>query len=127
MKLIPVSSFTFYSLVINATVTPTNVIRLNTPPYNMFSLNCVIGITPPTYDTDSVIFSWPQEDINGVGNIMNNGLESTLTVNLNDSLLANTYMYTCTATITIIGATGIAVTTDSATVTIKGIVVYPIY
>ena len=123
MKLIPVSSFTFYSLVINATVTPTNVIRLNTPPYNMFSLNCVIGITPPTYDTDSVIFSWPQEDINGVGNIMNNGLESTLTVNLNDSLLANTYMYTCTGTVTVIGATGIAVTTDSATVTIKGIVI----
>ena len=57
-----ISLFTIYSLVINATVTPTDVIRLNTPPYDMFSLNCVIDITPPTYNTDSIIFSWPQEE-----------------------------------------------------------------
>ena len=122
-----ISLFTLYSLVINATVTPTNVIRLNTPPYDMFNLSCEIGITPSTYDTDSVIFSWPQEDIYGVGNVMSSGLESTLTVNLNDSLLASTYTYTCNATVNIIGATGTAMPTDSATVTVKGIVIYPIH
>ena len=127
MKLIPVSSFTFYSLVINATVTPTKVICLNTPPYDMFSLNCVIDITPPTYDTDSVIFSWPQDDMYGIGNVMNNGLESNLTVNITDGISSGTSTFTCTANVTIIGATGTTIATDSATVTVKGIFIYPIY
>ena len=122
MKL--VSLFTLYSLVINATVTPTNVIRLNTPPYDMFSLNCVIGITPPTYNTDSVIFSWSQEDMYGVGNTMNNRLESNLTVH---GMSSGTFTFTCNATVTITGDTGTAMTTDSATVIVKGIFIYPIY
>ena len=122
MKLI--SLFILYSLVISATVTPTNVIRLNTPPYNMFSLNCVIGITPPTYDTDSVIFSWPQDNLYGIGNILNNGLESNLTVH---GMSSGTFTFYCNATVTIIGATGIAIPTDKTTVTVKGIFIYPIH
>ena len=90
----------------------------------MFSLNCVIGITPPTYNIDSVIFSWPQEDIYGVGNVMNSGLESNLTVHVMSS---GTFTFTCIATVTINGATGTAIITDSVTATIKGIVIYPIY
>ena len=112
--------------IADATVTPTDVTRLNTPPYNRFSLNCTVGITPTT-NMYNVTYSWPQEDTYGDGNVMNNELESTLTVNLNDSLLADTHMYTCTATVTITGATGTAMPTDSATVTVKGIVIYPIY
>ena len=119
-----ISLFIIYSLVIKATVTPTDVIRLNTPPYDMFSLNCVIDITPPTYNTDSVIFSWPQEDIYGVGNVMNNGLESNLTVH---GMSSGTFTFTCNANVTIIGAIGTAITIDSATVIVKGIAIYPIY
>ena len=110
--------------MINATVTPTNVICLNTPPYDMFSLNCVIGITPPTYNIDSVIFSWSQEDMYGVGNTMNNRLESNLTVH---GMSSGTFTFTCNATVTITGVTGTAMTTDSATVIVKGIFIYPIY
>ena len=119
-----ISLFIIFSLVINATVTPTDVIRLNTPPYDMFSLNCVIDITPPTYNTDSVIFSWPQEDIYGVGNVMNNGLESNLTVH---GMSFGTFIFTCNANVTIIGAIGTAMTTDNAIVIIKGIAMFPIY
>ena len=108
--------------VIDAAITPTNVIRLNTPPYDIFSLNCVIDITPPT---NVYSFYWPQEDMYGDGIVMNNGLESNLTVNINDSLSANTYMYTCTVTVS--GTDGTAMTTDNATVTVKGIAIYPIY
>ena len=97
---------------------------MDTGPYNRFSLNCVIDITPPTYNTDSVIFSWPQEDIYGVGNVMNNGLESNLTVN---DISSGTFIFTCNANVTIIGAIGTAVTTDSVTVIVKGIAIYPIY
>ena len=116
--------FIIYSLVIKVTVTPTDVICLNTPPYDMFSLNCVIDITSPTYNTDSVIFSWPQEDIYGVGSVMNNGLESNLTVH---GMSSGTFTFTCTATVTIIGAIGTAMTSDSVTVIVKGITIYPIY
>ena len=108
--------------VTGATVTPTKVTRLNTPPYNMFSLNCVIGIIPTT-DMYSVF--WPQKDTYGDGIVMNNGLESKLTVNINDSLLASTYTYTCNVMVN--GTDGTAMTTDSATVTVKGIAIYPIY
>ena len=118
-----ISLFIIYSLVINVTVTPTDVICLNTPPYDMFSLNCVIDITS-TYNTDSVIFLWPQEDKYGVGNVMNNRLESSLTVH---GISSGTFIFTCNANVTIIGATGTAITTDSVTVIVKGIAIYSIY
>ena len=68
---------------------------------------------------------WPQEDMYGVGNVMNNGLESNLTVDITDGLSANTYIYTCTVTVN--GTDGTAMTTDNATVIVKGIAIYPIY
>ena len=112
--------YVYYTLlsITDATVTPTNVTRLNTPPYDMFSFNCVIGITPPT---NMYSVYWPQEDMYGVGNVMNNGLESNLTVDITDGLSANTYMYTCTVTVN--GTDGTAMTTDNATVIVKGIAI----
>ena len=116
--------YVYYTLlsITDATVTPTNVTRLNTPPYDMFSLNCVIGITP---FTNMYSVYWPQEDMYGVGDVMNNGLESNLTVDITDGLSANTYIYTCTVTVN--GTDGTAITTDSVTVIVKGIIIYPIY
>ena len=108
--------------VTGATVSPTDVTRLNTPPYDMFSLNCVISIIPTT-NMYSVF--WPQKDMYGDGIVMSNGLESNLTVNINDGLLANTFIYTCIVIVN--GTDDTAIIIDSTTVTVKGIAIYPIY
>ena len=100
--------------------------RLNVPPYGMFSLNCVVVISPTT-NMYSITYSWPQEDIYGVGNVMSSGLESNLTVGITDGISSGTPTFTCIATVTITGVTGTAMPTNSATVTVKGIFIYPIY
>ena len=58
---------------------------------------------------------------------MSSGLESTLAVDITDDISSDTSTFTCIATVTITGVTGIAMTTDSATVTDKGMAIYPIY
>ena len=111
---------------IDTSVTPSSVTRLNIPPYDIFSLNCVVVISPIT-NMYSVAHLWPQEDTYGVGNVMSSGLESNLIVDITDGISSGTSTFTCTANVTITGVTGTAMTTDSATVTVKGIFIYPIY
>ena len=111
---------------IDTSVTPSSVTRLNIPPYDIFSLNCVVVISPIT-NMYSVAQLWLQEDTYGVGNVMSSGLESNLIVDITDGISSGTSTFTCTANVTITGVTGTAMTTDSATVTVKGIVIYQIY
>ena len=59
-----------------------------------------------------------------VGNVMNNGLDSNLTVY---GISSGTFIFTCNVNVTIIGAIGTAMTSDSVTVIVKGIAIYPIY
>ena len=120
-------SYTIYFYcAIDTTVTPSSLTRLSIPPYDTFTLNCAIGITP-TANMYNIMYSWPQEDIYGVGNVMNNELESTLTVDITDGISSNTSTFICNVAVTIMGVSDIAMTTDSATVIVKGIAIYPIY
>ena len=123
-SLISLTHYIFY-YGIDTTVTPSSLTRLSTPPYDTFTLNCAIGITPTTF-MHNITYSWPQEDIYGVGNVTSSGLESTLTVDITDGISSDTSTFICNANVTIIGVSDIAMTTDNVTVTVKGIVIYPI-
>ena len=125
MSVHSLTQYVFYC-TIDTSVTPSSVTRLSIPPYDIFSLNCVVVISPIT-NMYSVTHSWPQEDIYGVGNVISSGLESNLTVDITDGISSGTSTFTCTANVTITGVTCTAMPTDSATVTVKGIFMYPIY
>ena len=98
-------------LSLGVAVTPAAIIRLDVSPYNNFSLTCAVT-TNPSPPSPNTTYSWA----NG-SNTIDGANESTLTRN---GTTAGDFTFTCTAGVTVTGATGTAMPTDSANVTIKG-------
>ena len=78
----------------------TDITRLDTPPYNEFSILCSI-IYYPTPELPSIGFSWTdnntQDSVTFINSTMNNTRESIQLVEIN-SITPNTvinYIYTC--------------------------------
>ena len=101
-------------LSLGVAVTPAAITRLDVSPYNEFSLTCTVTTnpSPPSPPSPNTTYSWA----NG-SNTIDGANSSTLTRN---GITAGNFTFTCTAGVTVTGATGTAMPTDSANVIIKG-------
>uniref|UniRef100_A0A1X7UYG7 protein-tyrosine-phosphatase n=1 Tax=Amphimedon queenslandica TaxID=400682 RepID=A0A1X7UYG7_AMPQE len=101
--------------VSSVTVTPETVTRLDVSPYNEFTLNCTVTITPSP-NNPQIMYLWT-DGSQEVSNMQSGATENILNV---VASVMGSFTYTCNASITVNGADGTAMPNDSTSVTIKG-------
>ena len=113
-----------YYISIGFSFNGTDITRLDTPPYNEFSILCSI-IYYPIPELPSIGFSWTdnntQDSITFINSTMNNTRESIQLVEIN-SMTPNTvinYIYTCQVSVEFPGSDPLELE-DNAVITVKG-------